>query len=418
MVPSRLMARRRLDHVDAMRPVKQAGVISTHTVLYLAPAAASLSSGAALLLLHVSREGFFFISACMLTYAYSGLDASGLRRFYWRRFLSVGIPYLCWTLIYFLCQLPAAHYASMTAAFRGLAGMAATGYYQLYFLLVIMQFYLLFPLVLLLLRRTRGHHGAVMAVAVLAQVAIAIGMHWNLFPPAVVRFGQQDALSYLLYLAGGCVVAFHLDQVHAWVCAHARLIAVLTVAAALAAEGVYFLAAYGVTSVLGSGSDPFQPSLIPFNVGAVTCGYLAGVALARPGRSRRAGAMVRSGSDNAYGIYLSHMLFITALSRAGWGKLGSVIPWPVLCLVTVVIVLAAAMTLTAVLARTPLAVPLTGRARVPWRRAGHQPQPLPPPVPAAAADAAAGETAQRARTGILVRAVSRRANAGPETSHG
>ena len=86
-----------------------------------------------------------------------------------------------------------------------------------------------------------------------------------------------------------------------------------------------------------------------------------------------------------------------------------------LCLVTVVIVLAAAMTLTAVLARTPLAVPLTGRARVPWRRAG-RPRPLPPPVPAA--DAAAGEAAQRARTGILVRAVSLRANAGPETSHG
>src|SRR5690348_17323303 len=255
-----------------------------------------------------------------------------------------------------------------------------------------------------------------MAVAVLAQVAIAIGMHWNLFPRAMARFGQQDALSYLLYLAGGCVVAFHLDQVHAWVCAHARLIAALTVAAALAAEGVYFLAAYGVTDVLGSGSDPFQPGLIPLNGGAVTRGYLAGVARGRPGPSRRISAMVRSGADNAYGIYLSHMLFITALTWAGWGKLSSVIPWPVLCLVTVVIGLAAAMTLTAVLARTPLAVPLTGRARVPWRRAG-RPRPLPPP-PVPAADAAAGEAAQRARTGILVRAVSLRANAGPETSHG
>jgi peptidoglycan/LPS O-acetylase OafA/YrhL len=239
----------------------------------------------------------------------------------------------------------------------------------------------------------------------------------------MVTFGQQDALSYLLYLVGGCVVAFHLDEVHAWVCAHARLIAALTVAAALAAEGIYFLAAYGVTTVLGSGSDPFQPSLIPFNVGAVTCGYLAGVALVRPGRSRRVRAMVRSGSDNAYGIYLSHMLFLIALTWAGWGKLSSVIPWPVLCLVTVVIVLAAGMALTGIVARTPLAVPLTGRSRVPWRRPGH-PQPPVPAAPgsrhAAAAMAASppGETAQRARTGILVRAVSLRANAGPETSHG
>lgn len=79
----------------------------------------------------------------------------------------------------------------------------------------------------------------------------------------------------------------------------------MTVAAALAAEGIYFLAAHGVTTVLGSGSDPFQPSVIPFNVGAVTCVYLAGVTLMQPRRSRRAKAVVRFGSENAYGIYQS-----------------------------------------------------------------------------------------------------------------
>ena len=350
-----------------MRPVKQAGVISTHSVLYFAPAAASTGSGAALLLLHVSREGFFFISACMLTYAYADLRRAGLPRFYWRRFLSVGIPYLCWSVIYFLYGLPTSHYGSVTAAFMSLANIVAAGYFQLYFLLVIMQFYLVFPLVLMLLRRTRGHHGLVIAVAVLAQIAIAIGMHWRLFPREMVRFGQQDVISYPLYLIGGCVVAFHLDQVHAWVRAHARLIVAMTVAAALAAEGVYFLAAHGVTTILGSGSDPFQPSVIAFNVGAVTCGYLAGVALVQPRRSRQAKAVVRSGSENAYGIYLSHMLFIIMLTRLGWAKLSSVIPWPVLCLVTVAIVFALGVALTSFLARTPLAVPLTGRTQMPWR---------------------------------------------------
>ncbi len=142
-----------------MRPVKQAGVVSTHAVLYFAPPAASVGAGAALTLLQVSREGFFFLSACMLAHAYAGLNRAGLRRFYWRRFLSVGIPYLCWTVIYFLYLLPTSHYASPAAALENLARLAYTGYYQLYFLLVIMQFYLVFPLVLLLLRRTRGHRG-------------------------------------------------------------------------------------------------------------------------------------------------------------------------------------------------------------------------------------------------------------------
>jgi len=321
----------------------------------------------------------------MLTYAYADLRLAGLRRFYLRRFCLVGIPYLCWTVIYFLYQLPTSHYASLTTALRQLATMEYTGYYQLYFLLVIMQFYLVFPLVLMLLRRTRGHHGLVIAVATLAQVTLMIGMHWQILPPLMVRYGQQDALSYLLYLIGGSVVAFHLGEVHAWVCGHARLIVALTVAAALAAEGVYFLAQHGVTTVLGSGTDPFQPSVIPFNVGAITCGYLAGVALVQPWRSRRAKAVVRSGSDNAYGIYLSQMLFITALTRLGWGRLSPAVPWPLLCLLSVGIVFVCGMTLTSLLAGTPLAVPLTGRRQqplstlIPGRRAADLPAPGPGP---------------------------------------
>jgi peptidoglycan/LPS O-acetylase OafA/YrhL len=302
----------------------------------------------------------------MLTYAYADLKRTGLRRFYQRRLVAVGIPYLCWTIVYFLFLLPASHYASTAAGFLGLARMAVTGYEQLYFLVVIMQFYLVFPLVLALLRRTRGHHGLVVAVAAAAQFAAVIGMHWNLLHPVTVVLGERDALSYVLYLIGGCVVAFHFDEADAWVRSHARLIVTLTVFAGLAAEGIYFLSVHGVTSVLGSGSDPFQPSVVPFNVGAVACIYLAGVALVRP-RSRLARALVRSGVDNAYGIYLSQMLFLVALTWAGWGNLTARVPWPVLCAATVVLVFTSGLVLSALLARTPLAVPFTGRARVPWR---------------------------------------------------
>ena len=363
------MARRWLDQVDAMRPVKQAGVLSTHSILYFAPAAATVGSGAALLLLHVSREGFFFISACMLTYAHADLDLldrAGLGRFYRRRIVAVVIPYLCWNLIYFCYLLPTAHYASLGKALGHLAWLVAIGYYQLYFLLVIMQFYLVFPLVLLLLRRTLGHHGRLIAAVAAAQVAIAIAMHWRLLPALMLKYGPQDALSYLLYLIGGSVVAFHLDEVHDWVVQHARLILALTAAAALAAEGIYFLAQQGVTTVLGSGSDFLQPSVIPFNIGAIACGYLAGVALVRPGRSRRTKALVRVGVDDAFGIYLAQMVFITALTWLGWGKLSAAVPWPLLCLLTVGIVGVCCVTLTSLLARTPLAVPLTGRQQVPW----------------------------------------------------
>ncbi len=118
--------------------------------------------------------------------------------------------------------------------------------------------------------------------------------------------------------------------------------------------------------MLGSGSDPFQPSVIPFNIGAIACVYLIGVALVQPWRSPRVKAIVHSGSDNSYGIYLTQMLFITALSDHHWIRLTRTISWPLVILMTVVIVYHSAVFLTSLLARTPLAVPLTGRKQVPW----------------------------------------------------
>jgi peptidoglycan/LPS O-acetylase OafA/YrhL len=92
--------------------------------------------------------------------------------------------------------------------------------------------------------------------------------------------------------------------------------------------------------------------------------------------------------DNAYGVYLSQLLFITFLNDHGWRNLSERISWPLVILMTVVIVYACGIVLTSLLARTPLAVPLTGRKQVPWSTLIPQrwrPAPAPAPAPAAPA---------------------------------
>ena len=57
-------------------------------------------------------------------------------------------------------------------------GDLRSGYYQLYFLVVLLEFYAVFPLLLILLRRTAGHHGLLLAVSGALQVLIVSLMHW------------------------------------------------------------------------------------------------------------------------------------------------------------------------------------------------------------------------------------------------
>lgn len=357
--------RKRLDHIDAMRPVKQAGVVSTHTMLAFAPAA-SLALGASLMLLHVTREAFLFVSACMLAYSYRDLNRFAVGIYWRRRFVSVGIPYLCWTLIYFLVTLPKQS-GGFWSSLGHLGFLTATGYYQLYYLIVIMQFYLVFPWMVALFRRYQHRQGTILAVSAAIQLATVTLMHWGYLPPGMRGFwATREITSYQFYLVAGMVVAFHLDQVHRWLCSHVRLIVASTVATAALAELWYFLAAKHAVGWLGPSSDPFQPIVIPFNIAAIAFIYVIGVALVGERRSARTRAAVHSGSDNAYGIYLAQMLFISGFAWLGWRQLESVVPWPLLIVATVAAVFLACVLLTSIIARTPLAKAVGGRSRVPW----------------------------------------------------
>jgi hypothetical protein len=104
--------------------------------------------------------------------------------------------------------------------------------------------------------------------------------------------------------------------------------------------------------------------------------------LVQPERSWRIRAAARVGSDNSYGIYLAQMIFITSLASLGWNSFAVRTPFWVWLPLAVAIAYFGSIALTALLARTPLAVPLTGRKQVPWHTL--LPRLAPPRVPAAA----------------------------------
>ncbi len=370
--------RTRLEHIDAMRPVKQAAVISTHTLVFFAPLATSTAVTGLLVLSRFSRDAFFFVSACMLAFSYRDTKQMNLRSYFSRRFVSVGWPYLVWTVIYYLFTSASPVGVFPFYTFTGSAVFTTTGlhrfthllwtgYFHLYFLIVIMEFYVLFPLLLRFIRRHPRWHVQIFVAAVVWQLAYGVLVSM----PAVTRYlggALQTRLvfSYPIYLVGGVVVAMHLDTVHDWFVSHARSILAFTLASAALGEWLNYAGRYSWLPVaLHTGGYVFSPMAVPYNVGAIISVYLLGVFLVSPRRSVRLRAMVQSGSDNSYGVYLSQMLWIPILLRIRVAYLPH-LSWAIVTPVALVIVYALGFFFSALVARTPLARAVTGRSWATW----------------------------------------------------
>jgi peptidoglycan/LPS O-acetylase OafA/YrhL len=373
--------RQRLDHVDAMRPIKQTAVISTHALIYFSPLSTSLLASGLLTLTHFSRDAFLFVSACMLAYSYRNASGVNLGVYWKRRFMSVGLVYLVWTVIYF--PVAAARQAQNFPYFRipmssivSVAGLhsllfnLATGYYHLYFLLVLLEFYVVFPLVLAFVRRYPRSHAYVLVGALL----------WQIFFPYAVRhawFGfvfsskleTRLIFSYALYLLGGVIAALYLERFHDWVVRHQRALLGWTVVVGIVPLVMDYLYRHGhhLPKLITPGADPFAAAVLPYDVGAIVAVYLLGVYLVNPQRSARTRAIVASGSEAAYGIYVSQLLWIFTLHRVAtrFGWLGHV-PWLIMMLFAVTFTYLMGWLFSAVFARTPLSRGLVGRSRAPW----------------------------------------------------
>jgi len=370
--------RKRLAHIDAMRPVKQAAVISTHTLVFFAPLATSSAVVGLIMLTRFSRDAFLFVSACMLTYSYKDTETFRLGHYFKRRFMSVGVPYIAWTIIYFFYTslIPVKHFPFYSVTHSKIFSLAGwhyfdhlflTGYYHLYYLIVIMEFYVLFPLFLTFVRRFSSWHWVIVLVALAWQITYGALLDSNHFFIHLSGVQQTRLItSYPIYLVGGVIVALHLDEIHDWIVSHARLIVTLTISFGVVAEVLSYLDRYAwLPYYLRTGTYVYSPTIVPFNIGAIFCVYLLGVHLVSPKRSERTRAAVRSGSDNSYGVYLSQMLWIPFLLRVR-NHFHLHLAWGVAVPLALILVYFLGYLFTAIVARTPLALALTGRSRATW----------------------------------------------------
>jgi len=137
------LTRGHLWQLDVIRVSAFCAVIAVHAIDVTQQPSNVVAAGA-LMLLQFGREVFFVLTGFVLVYAARTRTPAALS--FWRRRLPTAVlPYLAWTAIYFAYSIIGP--ARLQPSWKGLWADIVSGNaeYHLYFLLVIMQLYVVFP---------------------------------------------------------------------------------------------------------------------------------------------------------------------------------------------------------------------------------------------------------------------------------
>lgn len=369
-----------LHHVDLIRATTFSLVIFVHCLTQTTDEFNSMPVNITSLLLHFTRNTFFALTGFVLMYQnYDKGDFNALD--FWRRRIKLVIyPYVIWSAVYWVVQdmWAAGRTSEIPTSLGDFAHKLSWGLsgFQMYFLFVMLQVYLIFPLVVWLARATAGHHGKLLLGSLVAQFTIATTItHWN--PPASVAnywwHNYATFIPYQFFILYGAIAAIHREAITRWLSGKAWWLFAALMSTAAVAVGTYVWSVWVDGKPVHDNNSAFYPTLLPFLVVAMTCLYAAAAHWAEHWRAftPRFARAVKYASNRSFPVFLVHVLVLFLILRpqsGGQPWLLATIPQPWATVVAYVGTLAGSLMLVEVLRRLPGSLYLTGRPRIPVRR--------------------------------------------------
>jgi peptidoglycan/LPS O-acetylase OafA/YrhL len=366
-VSDRALVKGHLWQMDIVRLLTFTAVISVHTLAFTEQRDNRLAAGA-MMVLQFGREVFFSLTGFVLVYSMTNKRKS-IGRFWGKRILYVAVPYIVWSGIYYAYSVLGPEKLRPSLSGFGWDLLYGNAMYHLYFLLVTLQLYLVFPLLLAVVQKTADRWKEVLAVVGALNLGWLGVLQWTRAPSGwggwVFTHAYELLPTYSMYVLAGCYAAVHLPRLQqvfqrrSW--AFARL-AAICLAAAL---GVYaiqlaWMAPRSADSVL-------QPAMLLSCLGAAIVLYMIGCRWAAG--PRRQAALVATLSDVSFGVYLAHPLILQILLDHGLGNTGQRMAPVLATLIGFAGAVAGGTAISLIARRTPLSLALTGRRRTqPARR--------------------------------------------------
>ncbi|GLV56575.1 acyltransferase [Dictyobacter sp. S3.2.2.5] len=329
--------------LDLLRVVTMLTVIAVHITGISAASINTTTAGlqaqnAVVNLLHVNRSIFMFISAFALVYVYYGKPVQTIQ-FWKKRSLGILLPYVVWSFLYEIFKLP--HDVPWPIFFRVLAVDTLTGQasFQLYFILISIQFYIIFPFFLALMKKVARHPWITLLTSFTLQVVylyadyhtvqmgrIPLVGFWHYY----ARYAERCILSYQFYFVLGGITAIYFPQVRAFLLRHGRVVVSCAVIAVATFTLHYIIQVRIYHEPIPHASAVTQPMMAFYSPCIIF--FLFWLASrwtinTSPQQPPRAFKFWHTLSDTSFGVYLCHAFMLTvALS---WLIPAMPTSWPV-----------------------------------------------------------------------------------------
>jgi peptidoglycan/LPS O-acetylase OafA/YrhL len=370
-----------LHSVDVVRLATMIAVVAVHVAGTTLPPS-DVAAGALLVLLHVTREVFVFLTAFVLAYTYRERPMR-FGSFLRRRVPLVAIPYVAWTAIYLAAAGSLSSPWDVTQRFV-VDVFDGHARYHLYLLLVTLQLYLVFPWLLRLVRRFPRRHVHLLVAAAAFELACVTVSHYGVRTVAPLDRWLAHPGSWLfaypLFVFAGILAAEHMDAITVWLRGRGHLVAVACAGAAAVALGSYAIDLHLLAMAPHRASEVFQPAVVAESAAFIAGLFVLGAWLAERGSARRL-RWLEASSDRSFGVYLAHPLVLQGVT-AGLTALGlvaaaermpSVLGDLAVLAVVVPLVFVVTSVAVGVARRSRVSLTLTGR---PVARRAHAPAPV------------------------------------------
>jgi len=316
---------------------------------------------------------FIFVTAFALVYVYYGKPFSSTR-FWKRRALGVLLPYCVWSFIYLWLSQSQHSPGSFTKTLiiDIISGQAS---YQLYYILISLQFYILFPLFLPFVGFIKKHPWKTLAISfVLEELLLYVDYHTlernigtnSSFWQFIAAYQYCLVFTYQFYFILGALAAIYLQQIrsflqrYGWWTLPGFLVALLTIWVH------FFIQVLYNKEPLDYATSVLQPIMTFYSLAVIAfffwLAYLWAEKVDQAGHPRLH-RIWGTLSDASFGTYLIHAIFLN------WFML-SLIPampyvWPVAMRVLLTWFITAGCSIVASIAlmNIPILRHLVGRSR-------------------------------------------------------